>query len=72
MTLFLLNMSYDIIYYLRLFPQDQFGGLLPNGGRDQNCIYLYGNRGYHFDDAVCDLTLAALCEAPREALNITV
>ena len=56
-----------MIYYLRLFPQNQTSGLKPDGGTDYNCIYLLSSNGYHFFDAPCDWTRAPLCEAPREA-----
>ena len=69
MTLFLINVSCDIIYHLRLFPQDQTAGLEPDGGTDYNCIYLLSSYGYHFSDYSCDATRAPLCEAPREALR---
>ena len=68
-TLFLLNVSYDIIYHLRLFPQDQTGGLEPTGGTDYNCIFLSSALGYYFADTYCDTLFAPLCEAPREALR---
>ena len=67
MTLFLLNMSYDIIYHLRLFPQDQTGGLEPDGDTANNCMYLHSGFGYHFADYPCDYAAAPLCEAPRES-----
>ena len=70
MTLFLINVSCDIIYHLRLFPQDQTGGLEPDGRTDYNCIYLRSGFGYHFADGSCDsATVAPLCEAPREAIR---
>ena len=69
MTLFLINVSCDIIYHLRLFPQDQTGGLEPDGDTANNCIYLNSGYGYHFADLSCDSTSAPLCEAPREALR---
>ena len=68
MTLFLINVSCDIIYHLRLFPQDQTDGLEPTGGTE-NCVILGNARGYHFFDNPCDVTRAPLCEAPREALR---
>ena len=67
MTLSSFNVSYDIIYHLGLFPQDQPGGLEPTGGTDYNCILLWSGYEYHFADMSCDHTAAPLCEAPREA-----
>ena len=66
MTLFSFNVSYGIIYYLHFFPQNQTAGLRPNGGTNQNCVYLMGGFGHHFDDTSCDYTNAPLCEAPRD------
>ena len=67
MTLFLINVSCDIIYHLRLFLQDQTGGLEPDGVTSENCIILWSGYEYHFTDISCDHTAAPLCEAPREA-----
>ena len=69
MTLFLINVSCDIIYHLRLFPQNQTAGLEPTGGTDYNCMYLRSALGHHFCDYSCDYTASPLCEAPREALR---
>ena len=72
MTLFSLNVSYDIIYHLRLFPQNQTSGLQPTGG-DQDCILLdiasLVAPQYHFNDVYCHIHYAPLCEAPLLALS---
>ena len=57
----------EIIYHLRLFPQDQTSGLEPDATTDQNCILISSSRRYYFNDNFCDATFAPLCEAPLEA-----